>query len=285
MTDPGGPGDALFVPDGDLFVPTHFTEGPWDPGAQFGGSPSSLFATLVEAVPTLVPMQVARFTVDLLRPVPLTPLRPTVRIVREGKRIQVVEASLWSGELEVARCSTLRFRMVDLGDLDLPTGEASNPLPEHPNEPKTEIFPGRRPPGSRFAVEYLFEETGGFFTNPIWVRLRVPVVAGQPASPMARIAYLADLASGIGGPTDPPIRSINADLSINVTRYPVGEWIHITGTTRMSRAGVGQTAATLSDTSGMVATVALARLIDPPLQDTTPSGHGGGDRVGPARPG
>ncbi|HUZ09828.1 MAG TPA: thioesterase family protein [Acidimicrobiales bacterium] len=284
MTDPAGEGVALFVPEGDHFLPTQFTEGPWDPDAQFGGAPSSLFATLVEAVPTLVPMQVARFTVDLLRPVPLSPLHPTVRVVREGKRIQVVQASLWAGTLEVARCAALRVRTVDLGDLDLPTGEAPNPLPDSPRGTWSEIFPGRKPPGSRLAVEYLFEDTGGYFSDPTWVRLRVRVIAGRPTSPMARLAYLADLASGIGDPRDAPIRSINADLSLNVTRYPTGEWISITGTGRISRAGIGQTNATLSDTSGPVATVSLARLVDL-LPAAALAGHGGEDRPEPAKPG
>lgn len=53
-------------------------------------------------------MQLARFTLDLLRPVPMQPLAAAVRIVRDGKRSQVLEASLISDGVEVARASALR---------------------------------------------------------------------------------------------------------------------------------------------------------------------------------
>jgi hypothetical protein len=255
--------EALFHQDGQLFLPTGYTQGPWDPGHQFGGSPAALLATLVEQVPSLVPMQIARLSVDLLRPVPLAALTADVRIVREGKRIQVVAASLLAGSTEVARCSALRIRQIDLGDLDLPAGASPNPLPSRARATNEEPFPVASPPGSRRAVEYLFESAGGYFREPIWVRLRVDVIAGQPALAVARLAYTADLASGIGQTRGLPVRAINADLTLNVLRYPEGEWLSLEGRGWMSRAGIGQVQATLADTVGVAATVSMARLVDP----------------------
>jgi hypothetical protein len=255
--------EALFHQDGHLFRPTRYTQGPWDPRHQFGGSPAALLATLVEQVPTLVPMQIARLSVDLLRPVPLEALTADVRIVREGKRIQVVAASLLAGSTEVARCSALRIRQIDLGDLVLPAGACPNPVPSRPLATNEEPFPVPPPPGSRLAVEYLFEGAGGYFREPIWVRLRVDVISGQPALPVARLAYTADLASGIGQARGVPVRAINADLTLNVLRYPEGEWLLLEGRGWMSRAGIGQVQATMSDTAGVAATVSMARLVDP----------------------
>jgi len=254
---------ALFHPDGNAYVPTGLTEGPWDPNAQFGGSPAALLATLVEQVPTLAVMQVARFTVDLLRPVPLQPLVADVRVVREGKKIQVVAASLLADSTEVARSTALRLRLVDLGDRELPTGAADNPLPSLPRATDDEPFPEGRQPGSRRAVEYWLEEKGGYYSDPAWVRLRADVIAGQPATPLARLAYVADLASGIGVGRDLPVRGINADLAINVVRYPRDEWLCLGGRGWISRHGIGQVQATLSDTEGLAATVSMARLVDP----------------------
>jgi hypothetical protein len=262
MIDPEAAADALFVPNGDHYLPTHFTEGPWDPEAQFGGAPAALMTTLVEDTPTLVPMRIARLTVDLLRPVPLTPLRASAQVVREGKRVQVVDATLWSEDVVVARASALRERLVDLGPVEIPTGENPVELPEAPQPDALEMYPGRNPPGSRWAVEYLHEDRGGHFREPMWVRLRVAVVAGRPASPMTQLAYIADLASGIGTGHGQGMRSINADLSINVLRYPVGGWISLTGTSLINRDGIGHSFATASDTGGVVANLALARLID-----------------------
>jgi hypothetical protein len=208
-------------------------------------------------------MQMARFVVDLMRPVPLDPLVPRVRIVREGKRIQVVEASLLSGSIEVVRSSALRVRSLDLGDIELPDGTYPKPLPDAPRSLEEEPFAGRQAPGSRRAVEYLFEGQGGYFRDPAWIRLRVDVIAGQPATPVARLAYTADLASGIGVERDLRVTGINADLSINIIRYPEDAWIGLAGRGWINRTGVGQVQARLFDTHGLAASVSMARLVDP----------------------
>ncbi len=254
-------GAALFERRGDLFCPSLYAQGPWAPDLQFGGAPAALVATLVEEVPALVPMQVARPTVDLLRPVPLAPLQADVAVVREGKRIQVIGAALLADGIEVVRATALRLRVGDLGEGDVPDGRAPTPLPLGPRETDDEIFP-MSPPGSRLAVEYLHQGVGGFFRAPTWVRLRVAVIAGRAARPVARLAYTADLASGIGHRPELPYSGINADLTVNIVRHPEGEWLCQDGVGWISRSGIGQVQATISDSVGMCATVSMARLVE-----------------------
>ena len=56
----------MFVPENERFVvATMLTQGPWDPNSQYGGAPAALLTWAVERVPTLVPMRIARITVDL----------------------------------------------------------------------------------------------------------------------------------------------------------------------------------------------------------------------------
>ena len=114
----------MFVPDGDgAVIATVLTQGPWDPNAQYGGTPAALLTWAVERVPTLVPMRIARITVDMHRPVPLGRLGVDAEIVREGKRLQVVAATIRDANgVEVARATALRFR---LGDG--PDGAATDP--------------------------------------------------------------------------------------------------------------------------------------------------------------
>jgi hypothetical protein len=276
-----GGGAALYVTDGEHFVPTALTAGPWDPEAQFGGAPAALLATLIDETPSLVPLQVARLTVDLLRPVPLRPLTADRAVVREGKRIQVIQASLRAGGVEVARASALRVRIADLGDIELPGPEGGAPIraPEragqgapagagHPDAERP--LSGREPEASAHPVEYLHRPCGGFFPNPSWLRLRAAVIAGQPAAPIARLAYLADHASGFGNHRGVPLVGINADLSLNVVRYPSDGWICLSGRGWTSPAGIGQVQATLSDAAGVVAGVSMVRLVE-----RSPAGAGG----------
>ena len=47
----------------------------------------------------------ARYTLELMRPVPLTPLRIDRRVVRQGKKVQLVQGSLFADEVEVVRAT------------------------------------------------------------------------------------------------------------------------------------------------------------------------------------
>jgi hypothetical protein len=255
---------SLFVPDGDLYVPTHYCQGPWDPGAQFGGAPAALIATLVDKTPSLVPMQIARLTTDLMRPVPLTPLVADVRVVREGKKIQVVTASLFADGLEMTRATAVRLRRAVVEGDDLPDGRFSNPLPAQPKPVDQEAFLFGEPPGSRLAMEYLFEESGGYYNDPNWMRLRIDVIAGERPRPVARLAFVADTASGSGPIPAAPPRWINADAAINVVREPLGDWLSLDGRGWIGHTGTGQVQATIYDTEGVVSTVSMIRLVDPP---------------------
>jgi hypothetical protein len=254
---------TLFVPDGNRFVPTHYCQGPHSPGAQFGGAPAALIATLVDTTPSLVPMQIARLTTDLMRPVPLTPLTPDVHIVREGKKIQVVTVSLYADGVEVTRATALRVRRTVIEADGLPDGQFANPLPTEPR-PTEEDFFDPDPPGSRLAMEYLFEGSGGYFSQPGWMRLRVDVIAGERPRPVARMAYAADTASGVGHPRNVAVSWINADVALNVVREPPGEWMSIDGSSWIGHTGSGQVQATMSDIAGVVATISMVRFVHSP---------------------
>ncbi|MDJ0959774.1 MAG: thioesterase family protein, partial [Acidimicrobiia bacterium] len=65
--------DALFVPDGDRFVPSELTRGGWSDHAQHGGPPVGLVAHVIEQRHAAPDMMITRLTTDLIRPVPLAP--------------------------------------------------------------------------------------------------------------------------------------------------------------------------------------------------------------------
>src|SRR5262245_42802670 len=106
--------NALFLPDGDRFVPTDLTRGPWTPEAQHGGPPAALLAWAIDREAGGDGMMVARLTVELLRPVPVGPPGRPTRLARPGRKVQLVEASLRAGDVEVARATGLRIRTADL---------------------------------------------------------------------------------------------------------------------------------------------------------------------------
>ncbi len=258
---PAGEEPALYVADGDRFVPTELSQGPWAPDLQFGGAPAALLAETIGSIPTLVPQRVARLTIDLMRPVPLRPLRVEHRVVREGKRIQLSEAAVVADEVIVARASALRFRVGELGDVGRPAGR---PWPGPPPDPDPNgPFQERGVvPGVARASQFSVTPGGALLVDPTWIRLAVPVVAGRLTSGLARLAFTADFVSGIGHPRGEPLTGINADITLNVVRDPVGEWLCVTGHGWISPDGIGHSQAELADAEGVAASATLARLVD-----------------------
>ncbi|PNA29600.1 thioesterase family protein, partial [Pseudomonas sp. MPR-AND1A] len=73
------------------------------------------------------------------------------------------------------------------------------------------------------AVKGAFWEGG---PAAIWFRLDRPMFEGEATSPAVRAAAAADFGNGISGilPFD-AYTFLNADLTVNFARAPVGDWI------------------------------------------------------------
>ena len=76
--------DAIFRVDGNHVTTSPYAAGPWDPNMQHGSPPAALVAWAAEAMPTQVPMRIARVSVDLMRPVPVAPLTIETRDPARG---------------------------------------------------------------------------------------------------------------------------------------------------------------------------------------------------------
>ncbi len=255
---------ALFERDGDRYVPTPLTRGRGI-RAMHGGAPSALFAHVCETLDPGPANFVARITVELLRPVPLTPLTMRARTMRPGRKVQWLEASLFDGdEREVAHATVLRLRTaaVDTSGsvgivADAPPGlaEAGDPPP----------FFGSGDIGFWSANDVRIARGNWMEPGPgvAWLRLRCPVVAGEELSPCARVAAAADFGSGVGNPLRYTHASgINADITISLHRHPVGEWICLESGAWVQPHGVGLAETRLHDEQGPIGQAAQTLLVE-----------------------
>jgi hypothetical protein len=259
--------DALYEPDGDRFVPTPLTTGPWDPGAQHGGAPSALLAGAIERVETPAPMQIARLTFELMRPVPLAPLTVVTEVLRPGRKVQLAQASLLTGDgTEVMRATALRVRTADLPvpDATLP----DDPPTGSPEDGQVLEFPETRHDGPSFhsvACDIRFVEGGFDRPGPgtAWIRLTVPVVAGEAVTPMMRLAAASDFGNGLSWslPRGQWL-FINPDLTVHLNREPVGEWVSLRSVTHPGHHGIGFAESALYDRHGRLGRAVQSLLLD-----------------------
>ena len=103
--------DAFFVPDGELFVGTEATAGPWDQRSMHFGPPAALLGRAVEHQPATTPRRVVRATFDILRPVPVGPVRVRGEVIRPGGGLDIGSGVLTAGDgTELALCRAWRIR-------------------------------------------------------------------------------------------------------------------------------------------------------------------------------
>src|SRR5262249_2081606 len=102
--------EAIFRVDGANVVTSPHAAGPWDPNMQHGGAPASLVVWAAERIPTAVPMQVARITIDLMRPVPVAALTIETEVLREGRKIQLCAVRLRANGTLTVGATVLKIR-------------------------------------------------------------------------------------------------------------------------------------------------------------------------------
>jgi len=260
---------ALYRPDGDGYSATEITAGGWSAQAQSGGAVLALLGHVLDDVATLTPMSLTRLTADLVRPAPIgVPLRVHHSIVREGKKIQVVELTATSDGIEVARARALRVRNADLRGID------GIPVSTTDDDPAARLPPRDSLPNMidsdgpaeflRSGVEFRRTHPTRHEVNGLWCRLLVPVVAGEPVRATSRATLPMDLVNLIGvGSFGRGVTAINADVSAHVLRPPVGEWIGLVGDTRFGhQVGHGVSAATMSDDDGVFGLTSTSQVVD-----------------------
>jgi hypothetical protein len=245
---------AFYEPDGDRFLATELTRGPWDPGAQHAGPPAALLGRAIEGLADAEQFQVGRVTCEILGSVPIAPLYVSARVVRPGRRVQLVEAELSDGERTLMRAGAWRIRTAPV-EIPAEAMAPAEPPPGPERGTEVEFFPTGQELGYHTAMECRF--LAGGFVEPgpatVWLRMRQPLVAGEAPSPLQRVLVTADVGNGVSASLDyRRYLFINVDLTVHLERMPEGEWVCVDAQTLPQANGIGTAESVLSDERGRI---------------------------------
>ena len=250
--------DAFYALDADKIVPSELTRGPWDPGAQHAGPPSALLARALERCEPREGARIARVTVEILAPVPIAPISVSARVVRPGRSVELLEASLEGADGELMRARGWRLAAGDV----TADWEPAEPPPGREDAEALQFFPTGESVGWHTAMEIRFAR--GRFLEPgpatVWMRPRVPLVVDEEISPLQRVMLAADGGNGVSAPLEwSRFIFINTDLSVHVLRPPAGEWVCLDSVTHVD--GLGMTDTALWDERGRIGRAAQTLLV------------------------
>jgi hypothetical protein len=241
-----GPVQFHYTRRGDEFTPSPLAVGPWKRSNQNGLSLAGLASYLMDGLPAPAPMVPTRVTIDILRPTPFVPVRGTARVVREGRRLQLIEAKIFSEREETVRASLLRVRHLASPPSDL--GAAPTPPP-----PTDRSFGSPRS-AIRSTLETRLIRGGLEELGPgsLWSKFDGEVVEGEPMSPLCRTAMTADFGSGLSAFVDwRQWTFANLDVSLHLIRLPQSEWLKLDAESLSAGEGFAVVDARLFDIRGL----------------------------------
>ncbi|QIM17558.1 thioesterase family protein [Leucobacter coleopterorum] len=236
------------------FLATEKVGGAWDPREQHIAPSLGLLAHLVEQdrdARRSDGLQIARVSFDILGPFLVGEVEAAVRVLRPGRTIELVEATLaFEGRVVL----TLRAWLMQRTGTEQLAGSALPAIPSrHEMEPAL-MDDGW--PGEFVRCFEMRRQRLGVGRAQAWMRPKYPLVDSEPVSPMARMIAQLDLANGITPRVDATeLLFPNLDLDGSFFRAPQGEWLGFDTSVSFGPSGVGQTQSTLHDELGPLGTV------------------------------
>jgi hypothetical protein len=244
--------ESFYSRDGDRLLATELTRGPWSSMLQHGGPPAALLAQAIErAEPEPERFTVARLTFEFLRPVPIGAFEVRTETLRAGRQAQRLAGALVHDGVELVRVHALRIRQAQVHLPPPRCPRRSAPIGPAGLEPFTFPF-FRDRVGYHTAVEVrIARGIWGRGPTTAWMKMRFPLVQGEPTSPLAALVTLADATNGVCTVLDPrQYTFVNADLSIHLDRAPIGEWFAFDARSTADAGGLGLAQSEVHDRDG-----------------------------------
>ena len=241
---------AIYRVDGNSVVTSPDAAGPWDRRMQHGSAPAALVTWAAERIPTPVPMNIARVTIDLMRPVPVAPLTIETEVLREGRKIQLCEVKLLADGVQVVGATVLKIKQQSL---TLP--DDVKELPVTLPSPEDSLVEDGHGATSPFAGMVSMRAARGRFgqagAGAIWFRARPSAgrgrggLAGDARRGRRRFLQRHRLDARL-----PHLDLHQRRPHVSFARQPVGEWILLDGESWIGPDGAGLAMSRLADRQG-----------------------------------
>lgn len=198
-----------------------------------------------------------RVTFDLHSSVPRRPVHCVARVLRNGRRLMLVES-----EILVDGSVHARAR-----GLFLSAGDGS---PQDSISPVAIVTPPERGPGSELVDGALYWSEGSSWTasrgihengraKAVWFTAR-SLVAGEPLSAFCLASTVTDMSNLVVNWRSDGLRQINADASLFLARPPVGSELGVMSLTRITDGEIAVGTALLFDRQGALGTTAVSAI-------------------------
>lgn len=199
----------------------------------------------------------ARFTLDLFKPALEVPTTITTNVVRQGRRLCLVDAVFVQDGQPVARSATLYLKPGET-----PSGAVWSPN-RRPVPPPRHLRPETE------ELRLYYGEEAGWGPTPSarqsadrkqsW-HFAMPIVEGEPLSPFQMAASIADVSNVVSNWGSGGLQFINADVTLALARLPMELEFGLSAVDRVESDGLSVGTAVMFDRAGVFGTTTVLGL-------------------------
>lgn len=249
--------------DGDaILLPTELACSLWSDDQVHGVALSGALARSLERAAAdtgRTDLRPARYTVDLFRAARMQPCHLRTVVVREGRRLCLVDAVIEQGGEPVARASGLFLQPSEPAP-----GEVWEPH-THFDPPPAELAPVSDEPrvplfsSERIGWSTSFAEHQNGDRKMTW-QTGMPVIPEEQPSPFVAVASVADAASMVTNWGSNGVEQINTDITLTLARLPVSLEIGLAAVDRVSNEGIAVGTAAVFDREGTLGATVVSSI-------------------------
>src|SRR5690348_2834457 len=236
--------------------------GAWDTATQHIAPALGLLTHVVERdrdVRRSDGLVVGRLSFDILGTIPIDVVDVDVRVLRPGRTIELVEATLGHRGRDAVLLRAWLMRPGDTAALDGTTLPRIAPPQDMPAWHPSTVWPGGFIASAE--VRRTQQEPG---RASYWVRTPLPLIEGEQTSRLASAAGLFDIANGMTVRADPrDVAFPNIDLTAHLFAQPQGDWVGFDTAVSFGGGGIGLTHSVVHDVTGPIGTVSQILTVRP----------------------
>ncbi|SED79175.1 Thioesterase-like superfamily protein [Rhodococcus jostii] len=200
----------------------------------------------------------ARWTLDLFRPAGESPCSVATTVLRQGRRLCLLDATLMQAGAAVARGTALFLRPTELPHSGIDV-IAEVPQPPPPIGGIERVY--RRHEGDWLTDGAVPRDA---HAKSVW-HFPVPIVEGEDLTPFQAAAAAADITNAVANAGPDGLAFINADLTMNIVRRPTETALGMTLAERFEGDGLSAGVATMFDSAGGFGSVSVSCLQQRPI--------------------
>jgi hypothetical protein len=241
---------SFFIRSGDGYVATPAARSPWNTQRLHGRVVNGLLAHSIETAAGSPEFFPARLTTDLYRLPEYGQIQVETRMVRESRRIKVIDAEIFSNGVSAARASAQLLKRSEP-----PQGTVWSPAEWKAPRPEELPAPDPKAPGP-VGISLTISANPGE-PRRRWFSETHQLVEGEAISPFARAAMACDMTNGIANGSDTGVHYINSDITLYLQRAPEGEWIGFDAVDHQASGGIALGTCRLYDLAGVIGSTSV----------------------------